>query len=72
MNEYYDIGIKRANLERLARLDGGAGTTSVVRILEGDGADMLSRCREEQKKLTEGLHEQGLEAFVAWLREESA
>jgi amino acid transporter len=62
---FSDTDRRREGLVRFASwLEGGSGMTTVVRLLEGGGDELIKRCREEQKVLSADLVERGLEAYA--------
>jgi amino acid transporter len=56
---------RRANLIRFAGwMEGGSGLTTVVRLVEGQGAKLVNHCREVEAELKEDIQKRGLEAYA--------
>lgn len=62
---FSDTPKRRERLVRFASwLEGGAGVTTVVRVLQGSGDRMAHTCEEARKELAEDLVERELDAFA--------
>ncbi|HZM00274.1 MAG TPA: amino acid permease, partial [Planctomycetota bacterium] len=62
---FSDTPRRRKGLVHFASwLEGGAGVTTVVRLIEGDGEDLVERCRAEQRQLEAEIAEQQLDAYA--------
>jgi amino acid transporter len=55
---------RAALVEFATSIEGGAGLTTVVRILEGSGEQIISACRDEQKQLQADIDAHGPRAFA--------
>ena len=61
---FSDSPRRRGPVVRFANwIEGGAGMTTVVRVLEGEGDGQLQQCHRARKGLAEDLEAQGLNAF---------
>ncbi|MHC5210496.1 MAG: amino acid permease [Planctomycetota bacterium] len=55
---------RRGLVEFASWIEGGAGVTTVVRLIEGDGDELAELCRSEQKALEDDIEKQELEAYA--------
>jgi hypothetical protein len=62
---FSDAPERRKGLVHFASwIEGGAGVTTVVRLIEGDGDELTELCRKEQKVLEADIEAQELEAYA--------
>lgn len=62
---FSDAARRRPSLVRFASwIEGGAGLTTVVRIVAGEGTRLSEGCREEEQEIAAEIAEQDLSAFA--------